>query len=221
MSTKKKAPASSAATADADGLNTLTVYMQKGETEGQALACSALRPTVNAALTLKNISRDYAKVPLNDLAAALAKQCEAASANNLGRAEAMLVAQAHTLDAIFNQLLVRAVRNQGEYLDAADRYYKLALRAQNQTRATLETLATIKNPPNLAFVKQANIGQAVQVNNGMTPAPRAPENENAPSKLLEVTDGKRLDIGAATPAGRTDSAVETVGAINRTVDADR
>jgi hypothetical protein len=97
-------------------------------------------------------------------------------------------------------------------------YYKLA---QNQARATLETLATIKNPPNLAIVKQANIGQAVQVNNGTAPTSRAREFENAPNKLLEVIDGERLDVGAATPASRADSALEAVEAIDRTKDASR
>ena len=171
----------------------------------------ALRPTVNAAITLKNICRDRADTPLNDLIAELGKQCDSVSANKLGRVEAMLITQAHTLDAIFNQLVIRAAMNQGEYLDVADRYYKLALRAQNQARATLETLATIKNPPNLAIVKQANIGQTVQVNNGTARASRAPENENEPNKLLEVTDGERLDVGAATAASRADSDLEAVG----------
>jgi hypothetical protein len=142
----------------------------------------------------------------------------------------MLIAQAHTLDAMFNRLIVRATMNQGEYLDAADRYYRLALRAQSLCRATIETLAAVKNPPNLAFVKQANIGQAVQVNNGPKPsnaelldqyAPHARENQNAPNKLLEVTDGERLDVGAATPARRADSELEAVGAIDGTKDASR
>jgi hypothetical protein len=45
--------------------------------------------------------------------------------------------------------VIRAALNQGEYLDAADKCYRLAL------HATLETLATIKNPPNVAIVQQA------------------------------------------------------------------
>ena len=213
---KKKDPAANADAASADQVNTLSIYMQKGETSGQALARYALRPTVNAALTMKNICRDRANVPLNDLIGELTKQCDAVNANDLGQAEAMLMAQAHTLDALFNQLVMRAALNQGEYLDAADKYYKLALRAQSQARATLETLATIKNPPNLAFVKQANIGQAVQVNNGTAPVSRAPEGENTPNKLLEVTDGKRLDVGAATATRGADLPLETLGALDRT-----
>jgi hypothetical protein len=48
----------------------------------------------------------------------------------------------------------------GEYVDAADTYMRLALRAQSQCRATLETLAAIKNPP-VAFANQANIAHGL------------------------------------------------------------
>ena len=55
--------------------------------------------------------------------------------------------------------------NTGEYLDATDRYMRLALKAQAQCRATVETLAEIKNPPTL-FARQANIAHGPQqVNN--------------------------------------------------------
>ncbi len=44
---------------------------------------------------------------------------------------------------------------------------RLALKAQAQCVRTLEVLAAIKNPPNVAFVKQATIAHGhQQVNNG-------------------------------------------------------
>ena len=42
-----------------------------------------------------------------------------------------------------------------EHLPAAETYMRLALKAQSQCRATLETLANIKNPPTV-FARQAN-----------------------------------------------------------------
>jgi len=48
----------------------------------------------------------------------------------------------------------------GEYVDAADTDMRLALRAQSQCRATLETLAAIKNPP-VVFANQANIAHGL------------------------------------------------------------
>jgi hypothetical protein len=69
------------------------------------------------------------------------------------------------VDAIFASLARRAQMNMGEYMNAVDRYMRLALKAQGQCRATLETLAAIKNPP-VVFAKQANIAQGPQqVNN--------------------------------------------------------
>jgi len=43
-----------------------------------------------------------------------------------------------------------------EYLGAAETDMRLALRSQSQSRATIETLATIKNPPTV-YAKQVNL----------------------------------------------------------------
>ena len=68
---------------------------------------------------------------------------------------------------------------------------------------TLETLATIKNPP-VVFARQANInnGGQQQVNNGAQPMDsRAPAANylTQPTELLEASDGQRLDTRAAGP----------------------
>jgi hypothetical protein len=83
----------------------------------------------------------------------------------LGIIEKTLVAQANSLDAIFNELVCRAALNMGEYLETIDRYMRLALKAQRQCRAMLKCLAEIKSPAPLVFVKQANIADNQQVNN--------------------------------------------------------
>ena len=90
---------------------------------------------------------------------------------------------------------------------------RLALKAQSQCRATLETLATIKNPP-VVIARQANISSGPQqVNNG--PFPRAEGIESTPNELLEQTNGERLDTGAASEAIGSDPAMATVGAVHR------
>lgn len=81
--------------------------------------------------------------------------------------KATLTAQAAAFDAIFTELARRGALNLGEYLSASETYLRLALKAQSQCRATLETLAEIKNPHPVAFVQQANIAHGPQqVNNG-------------------------------------------------------
>src|SRR6185437_3352262 len=99
----------------------------------------------------------------------------------------------------------------------AETYMKLALRAQNQARMTLETLATIKNPP-VVFAKQANIANNQQVNNGdAVPVAHAGEMENPPNKLLEAPHAKPewMDARAAGEAAASNASLEAVAAVNR------
>jgi hypothetical protein len=106
-------------------------------------------------------------------------------------------------------------------VDHFDKYMRLALKAQGQCRATVETLAFMKNPP--VFARQANIAHGPQqVNNGIVAngIPRTQAIENTPIKLLEAY-GERLDGCTSKAAGDRDSALATVGAINRTEDFGR
>ncbi|ONM81032.1 hypothetical protein B0B24_01470 [Pseudomonas aeruginosa] len=94
---------------------------------------------------------------------------------------------------------------------------RLALKAQNQARATLQTLGELKAPKQIAFVKQANIGNQVQVNNDSSPTrTRAKKKTKAPNELLEVEHGERLDTRAAGTAGGADPAIATLAKKHRT-----
>jgi hypothetical protein len=133
----------------------------------------------------------------------------------------MLTTQAHTLDAIFNNLATRAIK--AEYMKNLDTYLKLALRAQSQCRATWEALGAIKNPPVMGYVRQANIAHGPQqVNNGTCDdTPRTRENQNSQNKLMEKKDDERLDIGTTSTAGQADPAMATVGEIDGAENQDR
>jgi hypothetical protein len=48
-----------------------------------------------------------------------------------------------------------AALNMGQYLDAADKYMRLALKAQSQCRTTVEALGELKNLQPVAFIHQA------------------------------------------------------------------
>jgi hypothetical protein len=118
------------------------------------------------------------QISLEGCIEALTATARATHGGDLKKAETMLVAQASTLNAVFCEMARRASWNMGEHLNATETYLRLALKAQAQCRATLETLAAIKNPP-VVFARQANInnGGQQQVNNGPTPsaAPAKPE----------------------------------------------
>jgi len=179
--------------------NAISIKRLPDESEARAVAHAAMRPALTAALTIARINREpFPDLSLNDLVDELSSQCKELSAGNLGRAEALLTTQAHTLDAIFNHLARRAILNMAEYMNATDVYLRLALKAQSQCRSTIEALAEIKSPSSVAFVKQANIAHGPQqVNNGLLSLTRAEETQFLPDKLLEKKDGERVDCGTA------------------------
>ena len=155
----------------------------------------------------------------NTLVEGLRKQVLAVKGGDLSHAEAMLISQATALQSIFARLVERGM---GQSLRAnTEMFLKLGLRAQNQCRATLETLANIKNPPNVSFVKQANIANGPQqVNNGAEASP-ARENKIEQTQLLEVIPNERLDFGATEKAIGNDQVMEPVEAINRATNRGR
>ncbi len=176
--TKAKAPAKKS------GSNQLEIRRDSSEDESAAIARNVTSPTVRGAVTSQAFSKVFGETDLQSLVNELSNQCVKVKDGNLARAESLLVTQAHTLDAIFNELARRAALNMGEYLNATERYLRLALKAQSQCRATLEALATIKNPP-VIYAKQANITNGPQqVNNGTMPAPVGGETSIEPNKLL-------------------------------------
>jgi hypothetical protein len=82
-----------------------------------------------------------------------------------------------------------------------DSFMRMALRAHNQCRATLETLSAIKNPP-VVIAKQATIVQGhPQVNNGtafFSAQAHARENQIQQNELLaEAKHEETVDTRAA------------------------
>lgn len=180
----------------------------------------------NAALVVTYAAAELGELSLNDMVASLRETGNAVNDGDLNGVERMLSAQAVSLNAIFGELARRSALNMGTYLDTTERYMRLALKAQGQCRATLETLAAIKNPP-VVFARQANISNGPQqVNNGVssdsrssTPAPAQAcgEIENQQTKLLQGTQhgGTALDTGTTGTAARGHQTLEAVGAIHR------
>jgi len=203
------------------GPNHMNITAEPAENKDAALARTVTTPSVRGAVTVQAFSTGFGEVDLQSLVDTLGKENAKARSGDLSRAEGLLMTQAHTLDAIFNELARRAASNMGEYINAMDRYLRLALKAQSQCRATLETLAAIKNPP-VIYAKQANIANGPQqVNNGPVPAQVGEEKVIEQNKLLEERHGQWLDTGTTGAAIGADKELETVGAIHRTDDGGR
>ena len=171
-------------------------------------------PVVSASKVLRATERfggtgmaDFIDTPA--LALALQAQAGAASGGDLTRLEAMLAAQATALDSLFAALATRALRP--EPLPQFEALMRLALKAQNQSRATMATLADLRNPQRTTFVRQQNNTQLNMAISGKT--------ENPPNKLLEPIPDERLDFGTQGAASGADSRLETVGTVHRPQDA--
>lgn len=205
-------------------------FQLPGETEGAAVARTMLSTEVDAAFTADNwifppgadAGPIGEKVVLMDLVKELQGRVKAVNVGDLSKAEAVLVSQAQTLDMVFNNLMRRCAETQA--LQLWECRMRVALRAQNQCRMTLETLAEIKNPRPVAFVKQANISTGhQQVNNGVAangpakPA-RAGDNQFTQTELLTEGAPNELDTGTTGTAGRADPLMAPVGEGDRTED---
>ena len=137
---------------------------------------------------------------------------EAVNHGDLSHAEAMLAAQATGLQTLFVRLSERAMEQ--SLMPNIEAFMRLALRAQSQCRATLESLASIKNPP-VIYARQINQTTGPQqINNGTAPS-RKRENETEPSRLSEGTHELLQDTRASGTAGGGNPALETVGTLDR------
>jgi hypothetical protein len=156
----------------------------------------------------------------------LSDQALKVNGGDLGRVEAVLTAQLHVLDGMFATLLRRALAQ--DTLPQSESHMKFALRAQAQARATAEALALLKNPT-VVIARQANIGENVQVNNGVSRPVRAGthargEIESGRNELLQDRSGGHAG-GQASPAAcdaeRSRDEVVVGGAGNERAGQDR
>lgn len=208
-----------------DNPNALHITCNEDENEDSIVASININPSVLAGSTIKGRYKKNDTLKLNNLVEELDKQIKQVQEGDLSRPEAMLVAQAHTLDALFAELISRSRMNMEQYLDASDRFMRLALKAQSQCRTTIEAIAEIKNPK--PYI-QNNRAEYQQVNNGATPAKEnnltstrthahARENLKSANELLEdkTHEQQWMDGGTPQTSSRDDKDLETVGAFNR------
>lgn len=129
-----------------DPATALNFEAKPDESEGEALAKVGLNPAANAMGT----ARLFAKGSFGDLSVtgmfqALLDEIDLVKTGDLSSQRAMLAAQSFALNSIFTELSRRSARNMGEYIEASERYMRLALKAQSQCRATIEALDRLAN----------------------------------------------------------------------------
>lgn len=207
---------------------TLQIPAEEGKTEARMYADLVTRgDALNAVTAMRFAEIEFGEVNLSEMAASLRETGAAVNRGDLSEAERMLHAQSVSLNAIFCEMARRShVNLKASYLEAGERYMRLAFKAQSQCRATLETLAAIKNPP-IVYARQMNVANGPQqVNNGMaansekslTTPTRTLETQTPPNQLLEDSShgSAQLDTRATSEAGRGHPELAPVGAIDRT-----
>jgi hypothetical protein len=194
-SSKKPAEPKPAPKTPINKFRQIEVVCREGEDEQNAAARMLIGPHVTNANVMAYFSKaiNGEILPIAPLLTALTESAKRVNKNEMADVEATLISQATALNFMFGELGRRAALNMGEYLETSERYLRMALKAQNQCRMTLETLSNIKNPP-VVYAKQANIANGPQqVNNGTQPRAYAEKNQNQPSKVLEVDNEQRMD----------------------------
>ncbi len=151
----------------AKSTNVLEVKGEDGEAQDATLARLALGPGPrHAAIGTSYASSLFGQnheLPITASTGVIGDAMAKGRNGDKSLASDILAAQAVTLDTMFTELARRSAANMGEYLDASERYMRLALKAQANCRATLEALAKLHQPREQT-VKHVHVnegGQAV------------------------------------------------------------
>ncbi len=109
----------------------------------------------------------------------LVQSVQQLQSGDLSKIEAMLLSQASALEMMFTNLARKAAAQ--TQVSMRDTFVKLALKAQNQSRAILQTLIQRYQPKQTAFIQQANIAHGYQQVNNLASCEK---NTPQPSQLL-------------------------------------
>ena len=191
------------------------VMAKKDQSKTEAVTETQLNSAYKSATVMEafqeNTDRDMFDFP--SAMKILEKTAQQIKSGDLSRIEEMLISQAFALEVIFTKTVRTAIRQ--ENLLQYEAHMRLGLKAQNQSRATLQALIQLKQPSQTAFIKQTNIAHGhQQVNNGVV-QPSPEKFTKVPNELLEEKHGKWLDTGTKTKAKRVNTELEAVAEVHR------
>jgi hypothetical protein len=192
----------------ADKKQILTLKLEKNQTKKLALAEFQSKSEFLSTAVIESFNVSLGEdFDFQSNMRVLGKTIREIQSGDLSKIEEMYISQAVALEAMFASLARRA-KVQDKLLQY-DTHMRLALKAQNQSRATLQALVQLKQPSNTQFIKQANIAQGHQQVNNLAEKNITPQN-----KLLEDSYAK-LDTGTTPTTTGIDTALEALDKINR------
>ena len=129
----------------------LQVVKGEGETDAFAIARAYLGPDFRHGMAVNQLHKASLGQTDNapgtvDYTGAVSETANKAAKGELKFVSRMLAAQAVTLDNIFAEMTRRMAINMGEYLGPTETYARIALKAQANSRATLDALVRLHQP---------------------------------------------------------------------------
>lgn len=127
------------------------VARAEGDSVDLATAKAFLRPDFRHGMAFSDMQRgfigtlDFSPSGL-DFTDAITDIADKAAKGDLAFVSRMLAAQAITLDNVFAEMTRRMALNMGEYMGPTETYARIALKAQANSRATLEALTKLHQP---------------------------------------------------------------------------
>ena len=194
----------------ADKKQILTLKLEKNQTKKLALAEFQSKSEFLSTAVIESFNVSLGEdFDFQSAMQVLEKTTQQIKSGDLSKIEEMYISQAVALEAIFTKTIRKA--SAAERLPQYQAHMHLALKAQNQSRATLQALVQLKQPSNTQFIKQANIAQGHQQVNNLAEKNITPQNE-----LLEDIHGNsQLDTGTTTTTTGIDTALEALDEVNR------
>ena len=129
-----------------DPTKALNINVTPDKSEARALAEVGINPVANAMATAHLFAKgSFGDLSVTDMFQALGDDVAKAKDGDISAQRAMLAAQSYALNSIFTEMARRAALNMGEYVKATESYLRLALKAQAQSRATIEALDRLAN----------------------------------------------------------------------------
>lgn len=191
--------------------NQIAPEKQNKQSDNEHYARVSLSPaTMSAVLSDAFTKQLFPQSEIVDVASVLREKITDIQNGDMKPIEAMLISQAQALQTMFVSLGRQAASK--TQLNQYTAFMNLALKAQSQSRATIQALVELKYPKQATFVKQANIAHGhQQVNNATHTHARANESDNQPNELLEVDNGSTtMDSRTAQTTIAKDKEMATV-----------
>ena len=187
----------------------LVLTQKPNQSKDEAIAEKLLKPSSLSSALIESFKENVQGESIDFVLALgiLEKEVLKVQGGDLTKIEEMLLSQAVALEMMFTSL-ARTAKAQEQLLQY-ETHMRFALKAQNQSRATLQALVDLKQPRQPTFVKQANISQGHQQVNNLPEKNITPQNE-----LLRGNHAK-LDSRTTPTAKGVNSTLEALDKINR------